>query len=84
MNNYNKKYAMKIKIKAWNVVNKRRECVFSSLCSLNVYSVPGLEWWTGMVELPICSFGGQRSNAQNLISLYTTLEGPQMAPADSR
>ena len=39
------------------------------------------EWWTGIVELPICSFGGQRADMQNLIPLYMALEGPQTAPA---
>ena len=41
----------------------------------------GLEHWN---RKPICSFGGQRSNEQNTIPLYMALEGPQMAPADSR
>ena len=40
----------------------------------------GLEWWMGTVELPVCSFGGQRADVQNLIPLYMALEGPQMAP----
>ena len=42
----------------------------------------GLEWWTGMVELLICSLGFK--GAQNLIPLYMALEGPQAASADSR
>ena len=42
----------------------------------------GLEWWTGMVELLICSFGVQRCAEPN--PLYTALEGPQAASADSR
>ena len=37
------------------------------------------------VELPVCSFGGQRADVENLIPLYMALEGPQWPQhADSR